>query len=182
MNKFSKSLLFFIFSVTIAFSQNSKQDFGLYNIGLGSVVGGIGAIINKKSNEKFGNVLIKGIWQGALGGAVVYQSKILIGKISENQNLNYAWIGSISNSIGNSIIENAALNKKFYEQINLNIGFNRIEIFTVDKFHIKYKLMPISLILLSYVATKSKFELETSLKTGQFNAIFIKQKLSILYQ
>ncbi len=118
-------------------SQNTKQEFGLYNIGLGSIVGGIGAIINKKPDEKTGKVLIKGMWQGALGGAVVYQSKLLVGQITEKQDFVYAWPASLTNSIGNSIIENACLNKNFYEQINFNVGFNRFEVYPTNNFKLK---------------------------------------------
>jgi hypothetical protein len=166
--KIKNIIILLIFLVTSnLFCQNTKLEYGIYNIGLGSVVGGVGAIINKKPNEKTGKVLLKGIYQGALGGAVVYQSKLLIGKIAEKQSLEYSWYASLTNSIGNSFIENATLNKNFYEQINFNIGFNRFEIYPTNNFHLKYKVMPISLILSAYVATKSKFESKISLETGQ---------------
>lgn len=175
-----KNILVFLIIIVTSniFCQNTKLEYGFYNVGLGSVVGGIGAIINKKPNEKTGKVLLKGIYQGALGGAVIYESKLLISNIAEKQSLEYAWYGSLTNSIGNSFIENASLNKNFYEQINFNIGFNRFEIYPTNNFHFKYKIMPISLILLGYVASKSKFEAKISLETGQF--VFSSSKFNTL--
>ncbi len=161
-------LYLFIIFQTNAICQNTKQEFGIYNIGLGSIVAGIGAIINKKPDEKTGKVFLKGMWQGALGGAIVYQSKLLVGQIAEKQDFAYAWPASLTNSIGNSIIENACLNKNFYDQINFNVGFNRLEVYPTNNFKLKYKIMPVSLVLLGYLATKSKFEIDISLKTGQF--------------
>ena len=166
-NKLIIAILIFALN-NYSLSQNTKQEFGLYNIGLGSIVGGIGAIINKKPDEKTGKVFLKGMWQVALGGAVVYQSKLLVGQIAEKQDFAYAWPASLTNSIGNSIIENACLNKNFYEQINFNVGFNRFEIYPTNNFKLKYKIMPVSLVLLGYVAVQSKFEPEISMKTGQF--------------
>ena len=168
MNLKKITIYLFIIFQTNAICQNTKQEFGLYNVGLGSIVGGIGAIINKKPNEKTGNVFLKGLWQGALGGAVVYQSKLLVGQIAEKQDFAYAWPASLTNSIGNSIIENACLNKNFYEQINFNVGFNRFEVYPTNNFKLKYKIMPVSLILFGYTASQTKFEAETSIKTGQF--------------
>ena len=168
MNLKKIAIYLFIIFQTNAICQNTKQEFGLYNVGLGSIVGGIGAIINKKPDEKTGNVFLKGLWQGALGGAVVYQSKLLVGQIAEKQDFAYAWPASLTNSIGNSIIENACLNKNFYEQINFNVGFNRFEVYPTNNFKLKYKIMPVSLVLLGYVAVQSKFEPEISMKAGQF--------------
>ena len=98
-------LAFFISN--IIYSQN-KTEMALYNIGLGSFVGGIGAVINKKPNEKTGKVFLKGFLQGGLGGYLVYESKNFILKIPANNKLEYAWGAKFINSMGSSIIENAS--------------------------------------------------------------------------
>ena len=139
-----------------------------YNVGLGSVCGGIGSLINKKSNEKWSKVFIKGLCQGAFGGYLVYESKNLIGKISENQRYEYSWYAKAVNSAGISIIENASSNRDLWEQWNLNIGFNRIEFYTKNKFKAKYKIMPVSLLLTIGVASNSKFEFDKTIQTGEF--------------
>lgn len=149
-------------------AQNSKSEMALYNIGLGSVFSGIGALINKKPNERWDKVLFKGMGQGALGGYLIYESKNLIGKIEQKQSLEYSWYGKFVNSAGTSIIENASSNRNFWEKWHLNIGFNRLEFYTKDKFKVKYKIMPVSLILTTAVAFNTKFEFEKTLQTGEF--------------
>lgn len=158
--------LIFLFSKEST-SQHNKTQMAVYNIGLGSVVGGIGAVINKDPNEKIGKIFLKGFVQGGLGGYLVYESKNFILKIPENNKLEYAWGAKIINSMGSSIIENASLNKNFWDRWHINIGFNRFEINTENRINIKYRIMPISLILTGIYAYGNKFELDKSLKTGE---------------
>jgi hypothetical protein len=167
MKKSLNLVLLLLFCNFSAFAQNSNNDFIGYNIGLGSLVGGIGAVINKNPGDKWGKVLLKGMWQGALGGALVHQSKVLVGKIGTGNSFAYSWYGKFTNAAGNSIIENAAMNRNFYDQFNLNIGFNRIELHTRDQLKVKYKIMPVSVLIAGYLATKSKFEVEKTLQTGE---------------
>ena len=165
MNKLK--ILIITFMVTNVIYCQNKTEMALYNVGLGSFVGGVGAVINKNPNEKTGKVFLKGFLQGGLGGFFVYESKKFILKIPENNKLEYAWGAKFINSIGSSIIENASLNKDFWEVWHINIGFNRIEVYTRHKIKIKYKVMPISLLLTGVFAYGNKFELDKSLKTGE---------------
>lgn len=165
MNKL-KLFIISLFFCGYTFSQ-SKTDIALYNISLGSFVGGIGAVINKKTNEKTGKVFLKGFLQGAAGGYLVYESKNFISNIPKYDKLEYAWGAKVINSMGVSIIENASLNRDFWEQWNINIGFNRIEFHTQDKFKVKYKIMPVALILTGIFAYGNKFEFEKTIKTGE---------------
>lgn len=88
-----------------SYTQQNKTEMALYNIGLGSFVGGIGAVINKNPNEKTGKVFLKGFLQGGLGGYLVYESKNFILKIPDNNKLEYAWGAKLINSMGSSIIK-----------------------------------------------------------------------------
>ena len=148
-------------------AQNTTDGFIAYNIGLGSIVGGMGALINKEPEQKWSKVLFKGMWQGAMGGALVHQSKVLVGKIGTDDSFAYSWYGKLVNAAGNSIIENAAMNRNFYDQFNLHIGFNRLELHTKDSLKLKYKIMPVSLISTAYAASKSKFEFNKTIQTGE---------------
>lgn len=150
-----------------SYTQQNKTEMALYNIGLGSFVGGIGAVINKNPNEKTGKVFLKGFLQGGLGGYLVYESKNFILKIPDNNKLEYAWGAKLINSMGSSIIENASLNQDFWDVWHLNIGFNRIEVHTKNKIKVKYKVMPVALLLTGIYAYGNKFELDKSLKTGE---------------
>ena len=67
-----------LFSSTQTYTQNSELEYGLLNIASGAIVGGIGAVINKNSNQKIHKALGKGLAQGALGGYLVFESKRLL--------------------------------------------------------------------------------------------------------
>jgi len=161
-----KFLILSFLVTNIIYSQN-KTEMAIYNIGKGSFAGGVGAIINKKPNEKTGKVFLKGFLQGGVGGYLVYESKNFILKVSDNNKLEYAWGAKFINSIGSSIVENASLNQDFWNIWHFNVGYNRIEVHTKNKIKIKYKIMPVALLLTGIYAYGNKFELEKSLKTGE---------------
>lgn len=165
MTKIKLLLIFLLINASL--NGQNKTEMALYNIGLGSFTGGLGAIINKRPNEKTGKVFLKGFAQGGLGGYFVYESKNFMLKVSENKKLEYAWGAKIINSMGISIIENASSNNDFWEKWHMNIGFNRIELQIKDKVKLKYRVMPVSLILTGIFAYGNKFELQKSLKTGE---------------
>lgn len=168
MIKRTITYVFLIIVSNKAISQNNKSDLALFNIGFGSLAGGIGSVINKKPGEKTGKVFIKGLWQGALGGTIVHSSKLMLGLNVEKNSYDYFWPSKITNAIGSSIIENASSNKIFYDQFNFHIGFNRIEVFPKRNFHVSYKVMPVYFVMQLYISTNSKFEFDQTIKTGEF--------------
>ena len=103
-----------------SYSQQSEFEIGLYNVGLGGFGSGIGAVINKKPNEKFFNVFCNGFLKGSLGGAFVYGSKKMVSQIHIEEKIEYNWPAKILNSLGTSIIENASSNRGFLEKVNIN--------------------------------------------------------------
>ncbi len=168
--KYKACFLGMLFLVSYQTKGQHKNDLeaGLFNVGFGGLVGGIGAIINKKSNEKLGKVFLKGFSQGALGGYLLFESKRLIGKFGKTGNYKYVWPSKIINSAGVSIIENAAANRNFAERWHLNIGFNRLELYTQNTFKLKYRIMPFALNYVIYGFTQGNLDVNTSLKTGNF--------------
>ncbi len=160
------SIIFFII-VHQDLKAQSKTEMGLYNIGLGGLAGGVGAIFNKEPQEKTGRVFLKGLWQGSIGGYIVYESKNILLNIPKHNKLEYAWGAKIVNSIGISIIENASLNKNFYDKWHFYIGFNRFDLETYDRFKFRYKIMPISFVVTLISAYDKKFEFQKSIRTGQ---------------
>ncbi|PKP25858.1 MAG: hypothetical protein CVU03_05865 [Bacteroidetes bacterium HGW-Bacteroidetes-2] len=101
MNRFI--LLIFLLLYTNFQAQN-KTEIALYNIGLGSVFGGIGAVINKNPEDKIGEIFLNGFWKGAIGGYLIYESKNLVGKIPEKGHWEYSWAAKMVNSAGTSIV------------------------------------------------------------------------------
>ena len=152
----------------LAVAQRNDTQAGIYNIGLGSLTGGIGAMINKKPDEKLGKVFVKGLWQGALGGYAIFESKRMVRLIAQNNELGFAWPSKILNAAGTSMVENAAANRDFYEKWHINYGFSRIELDVNDKVSVHYKVMPITLVFTIGIALQTKFELGQTLQTGQF--------------
>lgn len=167
MKHFIKLTILFLSQNLVA--QTTKTDFALVNIGFGGISAGIGAVINKKPNEKTGKVFLKGLWQGALGGSFNHASKIIVGEnnINDIETSTYFWPAKITSSIGNSILENAASNRNFYEQFNFHFGFNRLEIHFQKKMELKYKVMPIQFFYDAYLFATTKFDLKNSLKIGE---------------
>lgn len=162
------TLFFLLVAVNSAIAQQNDTQASLYNIGLGSVTGGIGAMINKKRDEKLGAVLLKGLWQGAIGGYAIFESKRLIRLIPQHKELGFSWPSKIVNAAGVSIVENAASNRDFWERWHMDYGFNRIELHVKDKVSVRYKVMPVALVFTVGIAMQAKFELGRTLQTGQF--------------
>jgi len=130
-------------------------------------VGGVGAIINKGSDEKFGNVFLKGIAQGALGGYLVFESKRMLRTLPKNDSYVFVYPSKILNSAGNSIIENAANNDDFWVRWHINFGFNRLDLYTKDDFKLRYRinLFPLYGTIL-YVSKGIKIDYSKSLQLG----------------
>ncbi len=171
-------LILFVTSNNHPLNAQHKNDFEarLFNIGFGGIVGGFGAVINKKPNEKTGKIFLKGFYQGALGGYLLFESKRLVGKFGKTGNYNYVWPSKLVNFAGVSIIENAAGNRNFWERWHINFGFNRLEFHTKDKFKLSYRIMPFSFGNTIYGFTQGKLDINTSLKIGSF--VFATDKIN----
>ncbi len=154
---------------SISYAQNNYRQAATYNVGTNLLFGGIGAIINKQPNEKVGKAFLRGAWQGAVGGYLVFESKRLIYKYGESGKYSYAWTSKIVNATGNSMIQNGASNNPFGREWYINFGFNHITINTEEKPKIGYQIMPFSLAYGTlYPLLEYKFDFKNTLRTGQF--------------
>lgn len=155
-------------------AQENDFQYGLMNVGIGGVIGGIGAVINKKPEQKLGKTLLKGLGQGALGGYLVFESKRLVREFAEHRNYNLIWPSKLLNAAGSSIIENAAANRDFWERWHLNLGFNRFEVDVKDNFKLRYRIMPVSLSQTIYVFSQARLDVDRSMVFGTF--VFFAEK------
>lgn len=169
-------LIIFILGIFnfFCYSQENDLQYGLANVAIGSVVGGVGAIINKRPEEKLGKTLLKGLAQGGFGGYLVFESKRLLREFSRNKNYNLIWPSKIVNAAGSSIIENAASNRDLWERWHINLGFNRFEVNTRENFKLRYRIMPLALSSTIYMFTQAKFDVDRSMVFGTF--VFEAQK------
>jgi hypothetical protein len=173
-------ILFFCFLTAIsAHSQANDSEALLYNIGIGGVFSTVGALINKKPEDKIGKVLIKSFAEGSLGGLVTFGSKSLLRETVRQQEWKYYWGAKILDAAGTSIKENAAMNRNFWEKWHINIGFSRIELDAKNKFKVHYKIMPIAFVYtIDAFFRYDSLLLDESRKTGEF--IFSSTKISPL--
>ena len=167
MNKILLIIIVGIFPLS-SYAQANDTEAALYNVGFGAVFSTVGAIINKPKTEPLGKVIKKSLWQGALGGYITFESKRLLREAQKQEQWEYFWAAKLVNAAGTSIKENAALNNDFYDRWHLNIGFSRIEFNTKDKFRVKYRLMPVAFLFNIDAMFKYKFELQQSLRIGEF--------------
>lgn len=161
-------ILLFCFILLSAQGQSNDTEAALYNIGFGAVFGSIGAIINKTPEEKLGKVVLKSLWQGAVGGYVTFESKRLLRTAQRQDSWELIWAAKILNAGGTSIKENAAENRDFWKKWHINFGFNRIEFLTEEKLKVRYKLKPIALAYTLSGFFSFEFNLASSLKYGEF--------------
>lgn len=168
-------LIFLLLYTTTSRSQANDTEAAIYNVGFSALFSGIGAVINKNPGEKTGKVFLKGLYQGALGGYITFESKRLLREASNKDDWKLYWASNILNFSGASIRENAANNIDFWERWYFNVGFNRIEFHTKDSFSVQYKVMPITAVytLNSFVTTE--FDVKNSLKTGHL--VFISDEV-----
>ena len=168
MKKLFITIILFLFLTNNSFSQANDTEAFFYNISVGGVFGTIGAIINKKPNEKLDKVILKGFSQGTLGGYLTFESKRVLRLGVENEDWKLIWAAKLINAGGTSIKDNAAHNEDFWNKWHINIGFNRLEFETKNKLKINYKIMPVALVYNTLAFTQAKFDFDTSLKTGEF--------------
>lgn len=103
-------------------SQNIEAKLIAYNTLVGGFSGGIGAVINKKKDQKWHNAFAKGFIIGLGGGAICYSDKKLNVLVYQRQNLAYCWLSRAVFIAGNSIVENAAANRDFWSQWHYDIA------------------------------------------------------------
>src|SRR5690554_1941072 len=168
MKKLVTAFLIILFSSNLTYPQANDTEAMLYNVGFGGISGAVGAMINKKENEKLGKAALKGFLQGSLGGYVTFESKRILREANNNNDWKLNWSAKIVNAGGTSIKENAALNQDFWNKWHLNIGFNRIEFNTKDKFSVNYKISPFAVAYITDAFFRFDFDPKNSLKYGEF--------------
>ncbi|MEO1624520.1 MAG: hypothetical protein AAFV25_05140, partial [Bacteroidota bacterium] len=134
-------------------------------LGVNGLVGGIGALVNKKDGEKAGKVFWKGFGQGCLGGAFQIAGKAFTYQINDKKNLSYGWAARITNAIGSSIAQNAANNINFWERWHFNFGLFRFDYHVKEK-KFQARLFPSAFYGTFVAARQAKFSLKETLKTG----------------
>ncbi|MEM9917335.1 MAG: hypothetical protein AAF990_04525 [Bacteroidota bacterium] len=146
--------------------QKQKNQLFVYNVAIGGIIGGVGALINKGKDENGWKVFLKGTGQGLLGGFINYQAKNLTYQIAKKEKLSYGWWARITQSVAASITENAASNRNFWESFHINYGPIRFEIDKRNAFKPSVKVAPGALYGMIWMSTKGRFDFKTSFQSG----------------
>lgn len=137
----------------------------LYNGLIGAVSGGVGSVINKHKGQKWYKAFAKGFAVGAGGGMIMYGGKRINSLISVKSELGYGYLSRFVFDMGNSIVENAAANRNFWEVVHYDVGFIRLELETT-RLKFRPRVMASTFIGTVFLATQGRFDARTSLSSG----------------
>lgn len=145
--------------------RRERPKFAVMNVGVNACIGGLGALVNKKPDQKAGRVFWKGVVQGVLGGTVSYFGKDLTYQIHKRNTLRYAWLARMTHAAGVSITQNAASNRNFWERWHMNLALLRLEYdFTSKQF--QARLLPSTLLATIAVGSQAKLDFGQTVATG----------------
>ncbi|RZK61057.1 MAG: hypothetical protein EOO85_33890, partial [Pedobacter sp.] len=154
-----------LFSTSLP-AQKQERQILTYNIALGAISAGVGAVINKPKHADWKRYIVKGIWQGSIGGLINYSGKKTLYLINKKNELGYAWPAKILHAAGTSIIENAALNEPFLRNWNIDIGPARIDFSTSCSKKIRARFLPGSIYAILKGSRRGKMDWQTTFRTG----------------
>jgi len=158
INKNLKILVLFFMIPVICQAQNDLK-YAAYNVISSSLVSGIGSGFHHKKGEKFTHAMIKGLYKGAIGGAINYTAKY-----SVKQN-DFLLTSRLIHSIGQSIIINGYNNKPITSNLYLTLYcFN----FQASFHKISIKIDPAIIGYIAYLSFSKgySFNIKQTLLTG----------------
>ncbi len=165
------------------------------NVLFGGLTTGLGAAINKDSEQKFLPAFWKGFKYGCAGGVLLYTGKKCSNLIYQEDKyvVPAAWGSRLIHNAGASLMENVALHRPAFSHYNLYIGFMRLELDWQDRFRFQPRIMPLSLggLVFSLIDYKGTLDIKQSLRYGspyirtttkQFGAIAVKGNITVLHR
>lgn len=150
-----------------AFAQHQEQEVFIYNVAFGGITSGIGAVINRPKEVNWKKAFLKGFWQGDIGGLLNYTGKKTLYLVNKNRKDIYAWPAKLLHATGSSIMENAAMCAPFLQNWNIDYGLLRFDFSFGTQRKFKVRLLPEAVVATILAAKYGRFDLATSLKTGE---------------
>lgn len=145
--------------------QSQRLQLAGYNVGFNALVGGIGAAINKKPEQTRGNAFLLGLGKGALGGLLIHGAKTAVYPIYRYQQLGWAWPARLGNSLGSSMVQNAAANRGLLDRLHLNLWLLRAD-YSLKEKQFLLRLAPGEVAGALYLSQYGSLSLSKSLQTG----------------
>ncbi len=171
--------LFICSNKTYAQSGNQEAQVAIYNVALGGLTAGIGAVINKQKNTNWKKVFVKGFWQGGIGGALNYSAKKTLYLINQQNKKIYALPAKMLHAAGISLIENAALNEPFLQNWSISYGPVRFDFSVGHTTKFKARFLAESIYAIYAASKVASFDLKSTLLTG--NLIYTNKNNLIIY-
>ncbi len=169
-----KFILLIFFVPKTLFSQHQERTLLAYNVGLGAVSSGIGAVINKPKHLNWKKAFLRGAWQGSVGGLINYSSKKTLFLVNKKNELLYAWPAKILHAAALSIMENASLNEPFLQNWSIDYGPVRFDFSINGKKKFRARFLPESIVSVILASKTATFNLGRTLRTG--NIVFVSKE------
>ncbi|MEO8111786.1 MAG: hypothetical protein ABI594_17195 [Ginsengibacter sp.] len=150
-----------------ASAQHQERTVFVYNIALGGITSGIGAVINKPKQVNWKKAFLKGFWQGDIGGLLNYAGKKTLYLVNRQQKDIYAWPAKLLHAAGSSIIENASLQEPFLQNWNIDFGLLRFDFSFRMQRKFKVRLLPEAIVATIIASDHGRFDFGSSLRTGE---------------
>lgn len=148
-------------------AQHQERTVLVYNVTFGGITSGVGAIINRPKAINWKKAFIKGFWQGSIGGLLNYSGKKTLHLVNKKENDIYAWPAKILHASGTSIMENAALCQPFLQNWHIDYGLVRFDFSFGIQHKFKVRILPEAVAATVLAGIYGKFDLASSLKTGE---------------
>jgi hypothetical protein len=161
------SLLLFSFCCQTVQAQKQERNLALYNVGFGVFTAGIGAVINKPEGTDWKKAFVNGCWQGGIGGGLNFASKKIVYQVNRQQDFFYALPSLIVHSAAVSIVENAASGGPFLRNWHVDYGLFRFDFSLNGQEKFRARLLPTAIYSLIEIGKRGRFDLNTSLLSGQ---------------
>lgn len=150
--------------------QKQRREIIAYNVLSTATTAAIGALINKKKNEKWFPVFYRSFLSGAVGGYLMHEGKNLLFHIKKKESLYWGWPAKLIFFAGSSIAENVSANRKPWERFHMNFGFVRLQFEPMAKEKLSATILLSELTTTFMLATRGSFDIKRSLQFG--NTIF----------
>ncbi|OEJ99826.1 hypothetical protein BFP71_09755 [Roseivirga misakiensis] len=145
--------------------KNQRAELAIFNVGMNGLVAGLGSVINKKGGDANFKTFLNGFYKGAIGGGISHIGLSMTNLVFQQKNIAYAWPARIVNSLGSSIVQNAAQDMGMFERLHFNLYITRLEYFPLKR-KLKARLFVSSLFGLRIVGRGARFDLGKTLKSG----------------
>ncbi len=150
-----------------------------YNVALGAVSGGVGALINGNEGPPLRRFL-RGAGWGAAGGSLAYMGKWHAGNIAENGRIAYAIPARLLHDAGLSIVESAAHDRPPLDRFATHLGLIRVDVRPREK-SVRARLLPVTTIVFGLFLFDSDLTLDVGRSLAFGSPLFVADEIDTIF-